>query len=519
MRRAFLGLPILLTVGALATAPAAWAKNLCVGASPGCYPTLQAAVDAAHDGDTITLPPGTYAGGVTVDVSVKIFGAGPGRTIIDGGGPVLTLGVPDADTEPTIAIEGVTVTGGHTVGNLLPFRSKGGGIYIPRAAGPSTGATVTIRNSVIRNNSVGSAEIVDPGPGACCPFSDASGGGISNDGTLTLEHVVVSDNRSGPSGGITSNAEGGGILNRAFGTLTIRNSIITRNVAEATPPNGQRADTGGIFVVGGHLELVDSEVTDNVAQLTSAFPSDVEQFANAGGVHIGEDTDSATIRNTTISGNVVSAVNSVGDAAAFSGGLHSDAPLVLRNSTISDNHVIATTAPGSGGDAFGDSGAGELNVEATVANARFTGNTVTATSAGGDAGGGAGASVASNATIVDSLVSRNSMTATAPGHVSVDGGGLVSLDTVTLRNTTVSDNHLTATGASGSAVGGGIANHGCPDCGSPAVLTLVDSAIVGNSLSGSAGIVLQGGGLFTTFPVTLKNTVIAGNLPDDCFGC
>jgi hypothetical protein len=34
MRRASLGLPILLTVGALPIAPAAWAKNLCVGASP-----------------------------------------------------------------------------------------------------------------------------------------------------------------------------------------------------------------------------------------------------------------------------------------------------------------------------------------------------------------------------------------------------------------------------------------------------------------------------------------------------
>jgi hypothetical protein len=29
----------------------------------------------------------------------------------------------------------------------------------------------------------------------------------------------------------------------------------------------------------------------------------------------------------------------------------------------------------------------------------------------------------------------------------------------------------------------------------------------------------QGGGLYTASPVTLTRTVIAGNKPDQCFGC
>ena len=53
------------------------------------------ALAAAHRGDTITIGPGTYAGGVTIDVSVKLV-AGSGATIISGGGPVLTIGVADA---------------------------------------------------------------------------------------------------------------------------------------------------------------------------------------------------------------------------------------------------------------------------------------------------------------------------------------------------------------------------------------------------------------------------------------
>jgi len=30
---------------------------------------------------------------------------------------------------------------------------------------------------------------------------------------------------------------------------------------------------------------------------------------------------------------------------------------------------------------------------------------------------------------------------------------------------------------------------------------------------------VQGGGLFTLFPVTLRNSVIAQNAPDQCYGC
>jgi hypothetical protein len=204
----------------------ALAMLLLLGARPASAATLEvcqrgcpysqlapALAAAAHSGDTITIGSGTYAGGVTIEVSVKLVGAGPAATIISGGGPVLTIGVADAPNEPTVTIEGVTVTGGVTVGNLTPSSGRGGGIYIPRAAGPSTGATVTIRNSIIRGNSVAprvAIESEDP----CCLFADSGGGGISNDGTLTLDHTRVSDNRADAASGLASNAVGGGILNR-----------------------------------------------------------------------------------------------------------------------------------------------------------------------------------------------------------------------------------------------------------------------------------------------------------------
>jgi hypothetical protein len=489
----------------------------------GCpYTQLAPALAAAHSGDTIMIGPGTYAGGVTIDISVKLLGAGPAATIISGGGPVLTIGVAGASSEPTVTIDGVTVTGGVTVGNLTPSMGRGGGIYIPRAAGPSTGATVTIRNSVIRSNSVAPrVAIGDP------PFADAGGGGISNDGTLTLDHTRVSDNLAGAASGVTSEAVGGGILNRAFGHLTLKSSVVTDNRAEVTAPNGTAADGGGILVVGGTLTMRDSQASHNSVDVASAGSSDVERLAVAGGVHIGSGVSAASVSSTTFSGNSVTMTNTVGDTNAFSGGLHVDVPVDFRmsNSVIAGNSVSSATLDGSSGNASGDSGGGQL--VGTIANTRVTGNTVTVESASGDAT--ASGNFVLGVSMTDSVVSDNHVRALSPqGSASVRGGALL-VDTapefpdrggLTLRDSTVRGNTGDASGPSGTARGGGIFDVALPDGPFGGPLVLVNSSIVGNVLSGSAGITLQGGGLYLSDqPLTLTDSVIAGNSPDQCFGC
>src|SRR5262249_51861733 len=138
------------------------AARLSVCASGCPYVQLAPALAAAHDGDTIRLGPGTYDGGVTIDVSVRLVGAGAGRTIISGGGPVLTIGEFGASTEPTVSIEGVTITGGiaRSSPESTPFTGQegvfaaGGGVEIPPNADFSGGATVTIASSVITGNRV-----------------------------------------------------------------------------------------------------------------------------------------------------------------------------------------------------------------------------------------------------------------------------------------------------------------------------------------------------------------------------
>jgi hypothetical protein len=500
--------------------------NVCPSGCP--FTQLAPALAAAKDGDTIKIAPGTYAGGVTIDVSVRLVGAGAGRTIISGGGPVLTIGVPGAPSEPTVTIDGVTVTGGVTVGNLTPFNGRGGGIYIPRAAGPSTGATVTIRNSVIRGNSVAPSVAIDSGipcpGGGDCPFASAGGGGISNDGTLTLDHTVVSDNRADAASGLTSDADGGGILNRAFGTLTLKSSVVTDNHADVTAPNGRFADSGGILMVAGTLTIDDSLVSNNSADLSTSFPSDVETFATSGGIHVQGDAF-ATVRSTTITGNIVTASNLLGDAIDACGGICPDGSLVLRGSTVSDNRASATTPVGSASADSGGVGTGccqEVPTTVAISGTRFTGNSVSATAPAGTASASGGGINVANDKLVpvsDSLFSGNSVSAnTTTGSAIAQGGGIHNGGLLTLRNTALSDNTGTASGPGGVVQGGGIWN-GTFGPNLPVQLTLADSVVTHNTLIASAGITVQGGGLFTQFPVTLKNSLIAQNLPDQCFGC
>ena len=77
---------------------------LCVGGGAGCYRTIQAALDAARDGDTIRVSAGTFAGGITITKSVRLLGSGATSTIIKGGGSVITIGDFGAPVEPTVAI-------------------------------------------------------------------------------------------------------------------------------------------------------------------------------------------------------------------------------------------------------------------------------------------------------------------------------------------------------------------------------------------------------------------------------
>ena len=67
---------------------------------------------------------------------------------------------------------------------------------------------------------------------------------------------------------------------------------------------------------------------------------------------------------------------------------------------------------------------------------------------------------------------------------------------MTLRNTPVSGNTAEVSGQSALAQGGGIFDAPIPNGPPGGPLTLLNSNVTGNTLSGSAGAQLQGGGLY-----------------------
>ena len=321
---------------------------------------------------------------------------------------------------------------------------------------------------------------------------------------------------------IASDADGGGIVNN-LGPLTIIDSTISGNEASASAPNGRFADSGAMQLVGGTLTMTNSTVTDNRASLAASEPSTVDanngSIAIAGGIHVEGGVTAATISNTIITGNSVSMTNNVGDATAFSGGLHTDGVFTLNNDVIANNRVTSATLPPSTGNSEGDSAAGAM--AGTINNTRMIGNKVTVSSVAGTAIASSGAGIFEG-TLTNSLIRGNQVFASSPnGEVLLGGGGLYAGGPLTLHNTTVSRNTGRATGLTGIAQGGGIFAVDESAIGGPpgGPLTLTNSRVVSNLLTGSPTITLQGGGIFATNPVTLTNSLIAGNSPDQCEGC
>ena len=141
----------------------------------GCdHTTIQAAVDAAADGDTIEVGAGTYVENVVVYRDLAIVGAGIGETIVDGdaAGHVFdVIGVP-------LLLRGMTIRNGmsYAGGGVAVFNeadvtldqcevrenratNSGGGIYIDTGEVRSrpTRSQATTRASTVAGSSTSTA--------------------------------------------------------------------------------------------------------------------------------------------------------------------------------------------------------------------------------------------------------------------------------------------------------------------------------------------------------------------------
>ena len=202
---------------------------------PSDYRTIQAGIDAAAEGDTVLVAPGTYTGAANKNLDFKGTNlvlrseAGAEATVIDCEGDGTGLHLHSGET-PASSVEGLTITDGAGVivvddVNPMQIDSYGGGIYFD-------GGVANLHDCVIRGNSL--KDSLDLG--------SSSGGGISiyerGGHTVKITNCVIADNTIEHFSG-----RGGGLQFSGFqetSALILENSTIAGNRASL--------QAGGLFL-------------------------------------------------------------------------------------------------------------------------------------------------------------------------------------------------------------------------------------------------------------------------------
>jgi beta propeller repeat protein len=238
---------------------------------PGRYPSVQQAIDACNDGDTVVVAPGVYRETINFGgKDIVLTGTDPndaevvGRTVIDAHEDGTPVTFESGETSRAV-LTGFTIMGG--TGTLAGGSSgtykifQGGGIYC------SYGSPTITHNVIVGNH----LPYVNEQRGNTWYYEVSYGGGIfTGSGQPTITHNVIGDNSAYEGGGVfalwgavadnviygNSAAYGGGVLITAGQLL---NNTIVGNGCGMDPESGQGgniyADLGyrGDLVVANNI--------------------------------------------------------------------------------------------------------------------------------------------------------------------------------------------------------------------------------------------------------------------------
>jgi hypothetical protein len=303
-----------------------------------------------------------------------------------GGSNTITLTAPT--TSPYVLTEAGKSADGPTglpiikAGNTLTVVGNGDTIERSTASGMpdfrlfdvAIGASLTLENMTLQNGlAFGSG-------------SSAEGGAIYNQGALILSVVAVQGNTAQGSNGADvvkgqgnpgSDAAGGGIWSN--GTLTLESSTVVQNnlavggaggfefFPNPTGTTGGNGYGGGLFVAGGTVTISNTTFASNKAQggtggsVALGGSAGTGGTANGGGLYVGAGTVTLTgdtLENNTAQGGLGgrgSPVSDPGDGGnGFGGGLDVAAGTLILSSVLLEYN----TAQGGRGDGLQGGGNG-----------------------------------------------------------------------------------------------------------------------------------------------------------------
>jgi hypothetical protein len=346
--------------------------------------TVTSAADTHQDGlltlrEAVALGNTDAASGQSDTIN---FDAGLGSaTITLTGGQLALTGASSSATETIDGAGSITVSGNHAsrvfqVGAGVHAELDGlaitGGSELFSGGGISDQGTLTVSGCTLSGNSA----VYGPGGGILnagtltvsgCTLSGNSvtgpggnGGGIANGSTAMMSHCTISNN-SAPAGGL-----GGGLYNDG-GMMTVRDSAINGNTAGyggagiendfATLAVSDSTFAGNSGGVGGGIENCQSTLTVT----GSTFAGNATRADGGGGISNFEGP--VTVSNSTIAGN----------SATYGGGgiLNYQGPVTVSNSTIAGNSVTYRT--GEGGGIYNYQGPLTLSNSIVAGNTAFSG--------------------------------------------------------------------------------------------------------------------------------------------------
>jgi predicted outer membrane repeat protein len=274
------------------------------------------AASASPEASDIALPAGTYALTQSSSCTYRLNGETFNRT----------------STQVSLCINAeVDLVGDGAGTTVIDAGSLDGVIFV------SADAVVEIESVTIRKGSA-----TQPG------FAGAGnlGGGVNNQGTVTLTDVVVRDS--------TTNVYGGGIYSAR--SLTLVRSAVELNTASGHP-TGQAGGAGIFLDSGSTATISDSTIAGNTAEHSgggiyahnssfvvfgSAIAGNTATFSTGGGIHLSE-TVIMGLSNSTLSGN---------RARERGGALYTNSPRAqanLASVTITGNSAGTPILSGMGG--------------------------------------------------------------------------------------------------------------------------------------------------------------------------